>query len=336
MIYKTIVLSDNPIPFFDTVKYREVYKKHKEFKELTNYSDKLQFWFDNELFGGYHYILYKNKTDKKPKEFSLIPQNEDENKLFNSTVFKIYFDGGLELKMKEITETINNSPLPTEYINDSISIIETKVNEYYNKQVKNTTPEINSFNAYWYGYQGVKNNTTEKLFSMDAEKTVLLLRPFARGAIDAHIKAFLLEKLNNPEKITTPPPPPQAKGEKPIKDITPLIPLMNTTDKKEFISVINSIYDLVKYIKEKKRADKKKVRYTTHLLIEKGWLIDSNSNKNEYIKTILEYFGYVANSKDFESFEYPIINDLVTPDNNKKYNSIYTIIKDRVNANKVH
>lgn len=122
----------------------------------------------------------------------------------------------------------------------------------------------------------------------------------------------------------------------PIKDITTLKPLMNTTNYNEFIGVINSIYDLVKHTENKTRQDKKKVRYTIHLLIKYGWLIDSNSNKSEYLKTILEYFGYNANSKDHESFEFPYIEDLVVTDNNKKYNSIYSILKDRVNTNKIH
>jgi hypothetical protein len=175
---------------------------------------------------------------------------------------------------------------------------------------------------------------------MDIFKTTEFMRTFAHGAIDAYIKAYLLEQLNNTErtKDSTPPPPPPPNNITPIKDITPLKPLMNTTNENEFIKIINSIYDLVKHEEIDKRADKKKVRYTTHLLIKNDWLIDSNSNKSEYIKTILQYFGYKANTKDTDEFEFPTkdTNNLITPDNNKKYSLIYTAIKGKVNSDKVH
>ena len=58
------------------------------------------------------------------------------------------------------------------------------------------------------------------------------------------------------------------KEVQPIKDITPLKPLMNTTNENEFIAVINSIYDLVIRNENEKRNDKIRVRYTTHLLIK--------------------------------------------------------------------
>jgi len=85
----------------------------------------------------------------------------------------------------------------------------------------------------------------------------------------------------------------ETKKVQPIKDITPLKTLMNTTNENEFIAVINSIFDLVIRNENEKRADKKRVRYSIHLLIKNGWLIDSNLNKSEYIKTIL-YFGLLC------------------------------------------
>ncbi len=43
--------------------------------------------------------------------------------------------------------------------------------------------------------------------------------------------------------------------------------------KNEFIRVVNSIYDLVKYNNEK-TPDKMKIRFTTYLLFHKGWLVE--------------------------------------------------------------
>lgn len=124
---------------------------------------------------------------------------------------------------------------------------------------------------------------------------------------------------------------------KPIKEIISLQPLLNTNDEQSFIEVINSIYDIVKKADNIKRNDKEMIRYTTHLLIKNGWLIDSYKSKKDYITIILEYFGYNANSKDFYAFEFPTKHNynLVNPVKNKKYHKVFSILHNRINEEKI-
>lgn len=125
-----------------------------------------------------------------------------------------------------------------------------------------------------------------------------------------------------------------ADGVQPIKDITSLKPLMNTTNENEFIAVINSIYSLVVCDHSKKRSDKKKVMYVIHLLIKNGWLLDVSSNKEHYITTILEYFRYKAFKRDWGDFHFHDTETIVSSDNNKKYTLIFKGVRE--NKNKLH
>jgi hypothetical protein len=313
-----------------TEKFIAIRDKHGEFQNLKHYLEKIQFWNDNNLTEhGFYYLCYElinTPKDKNPKIFSLQPQTPDETRLLNEALFKFHFESGYNDRIDEINKIIEISPLPINYIEECIKDIEDR----YSIEV---LPEVNVFNADYYGYTAAKQGRMETFYDFDIHTVIDIVRMFATGAIDAHIQGYLIGKLTdterkNKEQKDTP------EVATPIKDITPLKDLMNTNNENDFIKVINSIYDLVKHNVEDRRADKMKVRYTTHLLIKNGWLIDSNSNKQKYFTAILEYFGYKPNKGDFQVFNFPDVNDFTTPDNNRKYNSIYSIVTE--NKDKRH
>lgn len=123
------------------------------------------------------------------------------------------------------------------------------------------------------------------------------------------------------------------KEVQPIKDITPLKPLMNTTNENEFIVVVNSIYDLVKYDNEN-TPDKMKVRFTAYLLFHKGWLVNNIGNQNAYIDIILNYFGYTRTTKDEKNFKFHLIKKNEFEQNKTKYMAIFNLLKDKENKTK--
>ena len=120
-----------------------------------------------------------------------------------------------------------------------------------------------------------------------------------------------------------------------IKDISSIRHLLNISDPTKVIEEINVIYELLKANNTNKQH-KKEIRYAIHLLIKNGWLVETQKNKATYIKLLLEYFDYSFNSRDAESFNFPDVEDLATPLNNKLYSEIYLAIGSIINNDRVY
>lgn len=166
---------------------------------------------------------------------------------------------------------------------------------------------------------------TEKHYRISFDGNIFLKRG---GYLLGNLSQTIQQQPSKEEQVK------DADGVQPIKDITSLKPLMNTNNENEFIKIINSIYSLVVYDHSKKTADKKKVMYVIHLLIKNGWLLDVSNNKQHYVKTVLEYFGYNAIKRDFEDFHFHDTETIVSSDNNKKYTLIFREVME--NKNKLH
>ena len=177
-----------------TEKFTAIRDKHGEFQNLNDYPEKIQFWHDNNLTEhGFYYLCYElinTPKDKNPKIFSLQPQTPDETRLLNEALFKFHFESGYNDRIDEINKSIKKSPLPINYIEECIKDIEDR----YSIEV---LPEVNVFNADYYGYTAAKQGRTENFYDFDIHKVINIVRNFATGAIDAHIQGYLREQLGN-------------------------------------------------------------------------------------------------------------------------------------------
>ena len=177
-----------------TEKFTAIRDKHSEFQNLKHYLEKIQFWHDNNLTEhGFYYLCYElinTPKDKNPKIFSLQPQTPDETRLLNEALFKFHFESGYNDRIDEINKSIKKSPLPINYIEECIKDIEDR----YSIEV---LPEVNVFNADYYGYTAAKQGRTENFYDFDIHKVINIVRKFATGAIDAHIQGYLREQLGN-------------------------------------------------------------------------------------------------------------------------------------------
>ena len=177
-----------------TEKFTAIRDKHGEFQNLNDYPEKIQFWHDNNLTEhGFYYLCYElinTPKDKNPKIFSLQPQTPDETRLLNEALFKFHFESGYNDRIDEINKSIKKSPLPINYIEECIKDIEDR----YSIEV---LPEVNVFNADYYGYIAAKQGRTENFYDFDIHKVINIVRNFATGAIDAHIQGYLREQLGN-------------------------------------------------------------------------------------------------------------------------------------------
>lgn len=177
-----------------TEKFTAIRDKHGEFQNLKHYLEKIQFWHDNNLTEhGFYYLCYElinTPKDKNPKIFSLQPQTPDETRLLNEALFKFHFESGYNDRIDEINKSIKKSPLPINYIEECIKDIEDR----YSIEV---LPEVNVFNADYYGYTAAKQGRTENFYDFDIHKVINIVRNFATGAIDAHIQGYLREQLGN-------------------------------------------------------------------------------------------------------------------------------------------
>jgi hypothetical protein len=101
---------------------------------------------------------------------------------------------------------------------------------------------------------------------------------------------------------------------------------MNTTNENEFIVVVNSIYDLVKYENEK-TPDKMKVRFTVSFISKRVVSRSNIGNQNAYIEIILNYFGYTRTTKDEKNFKFHLIKKNEFEQNKTKYMAIFNLLK---------
>ncbi len=165
---------------------------------------------------------------------------------------------------------------------------------------------------------------TEKHYRISFDGNIFLKRG---GYLLGNLSQTIQQQPSKEEQVK------DAGGVQPIKDITPLKPLMNTTNENEFIVVVNSIYDLVKYNNEK-TPDKMKIRFTTYLLFHKGWLVENIGNQNAYIDIILNYFGYKRTTKDEKNFKFHLIKKNEFKQNKTKYMAIFNLLIDKENKTK--
>lgn len=183
-----------------TEKFTAIRDKHSEFQNLKHYLEKIQFWHDNNLTEhGFYYLCYElinTPKDKNPKIFSLQPQTPDETRLLNEALFKFHFESGYNDRIDEINKSIKKSPLPINYIEECIKDIEDR----YSIEV---LPEVNVFNADYYGYTAAKQGRIENFYDFDIHKVINIVRKFATGAIDAHIQGYLREQLGNTSSNAT-------------------------------------------------------------------------------------------------------------------------------------
>lgn len=252
----------------DLKRFIDLYNKHEEFKELS-YLGKLKFWLENDLIH-FYVVELKNNPKKKDVTFSIIPNDKEENRLFNSAYMYWFCDLRLEKSKANLINKINLSPNPKLLIEQEIKRLNAEYSKY-NGIEKNVNKEVNYFTAYWFGYQRVIN-VIDSPIDMDYYKFLTFANKFCNGMEDAYLLPFLKEQLNNLDK----------NKEDKTKDETILeIP----ENLKELLSIWhdkNDFENLNKIYKEHKSiftdSTKKLISCFAYELYYKKWLMEFDNN----------------------------------------------------------